>query len=86
MHKVSLKFHQRGVTQKLRKAEIFFVRIAIKFHEDIPYGYLVMACTRTVWKKKSNQRESNNFCKQHAIVLIHIAMKFIQIFNMVTKL
>ena len=41
MHKFSLKFHQREVTQKL----------------IIPYGYLVMERTRIVWKKKTNQRE-----------------------------
>ena len=41
------------VTQKLRKGEQSFlyvtdclnlIHIAIKFHQDIPYGYLVMAC------------------------------------------
>ena len=48
MYKVSLKFHQRKVTQKLRKGEHSFlqathrlnlIHIAIKFHQDIPYGY-----------------------------------------------
>ena len=46
------KISQREVTQKLRKGEQSFLKvrdclnlihIAIKFHHDIPYGYLVMA-------------------------------------------
>ena len=53
------KISSKEVTQKLRA--IFFlyvthglnlIHIAIKFHQDIPYGYLVKACTRIVWKKK----------------------------------
>ena len=31
------------------------IHIAIKFHQDIPYGYLVMACRDSV--KTSNQME-----------------------------
>ena len=59
MHKASLKFNQIEVTQKLRKGEQSFlyathhlnlIHIAIKFNQDIPYGYLVMAHTRRVWK------------------------------------
>ena len=26
---------------------IFLIHIDFRFHEDIPYGYLIMACTRT---------------------------------------
>ena len=57
MHKVSLKFNQREVTQKVRKKEQLFLRvtrrldliyISIKFHQDISYGYRVMMCTMIV--------------------------------------
>ena len=57
MHKVSQKFSQREVTQKVRKGEqlllhatyrLDLIYIAIKFHEDISYGYRVMVCTRIV--------------------------------------
>ena len=45
MHKVSLKFHKKEVTQKMRKGDQSFlytthhlnlIHIAIKFHQDIP--------------------------------------------------
>ena len=50
--------YQREVTQTLRKREhgsflyvthcLDLIHIAIKFHQDIPYGYLVMARIRIV--------------------------------------
>ena len=58
------KTNQREVTQKLRMREQSFlyathcldlIHIAIKFHQNIPYGYLVMASIRIVRKKKINQ-------------------------------
>ena len=53
--------------------------IAIKF-QDTPYGYLIVASTRIVWKK-SNQREVYQKVRQGeqltgCLDLIHIAMKF----------
>ena len=50
------KTYQREVIQKLRKGEnllfvlyvthwLSLIHIAIKFHQDIPYGYLLMVCT-----------------------------------------
>ena len=65
-HKVSQKFNQREATQKLRKGEQSFlhatrcpdlIHIVIKFHQDIPYGYLVMACIRIVWRKKKKKKK-----------------------------
>ena len=54
--------NQKEGTQKLRKGEqsFFFlypthhldlIHIAIEFHQDIPYGDLVVACTKIVWQK-----------------------------------
>ena len=69
MHKYSVKkkTSQRDVTQKLRKEKTFFflyatrsldlIHIAVKFHQDIPYAYLVMECISIVWKKKPSQSE-----------------------------
>ena len=114
LHKVSLKFYQREVTQKLRKGEQSFlyaiyhlnlihiaikfhrysiwlpsygthkdstdvkykskgsnsetkkrraatccldlIHTAMKFHQNIPYSYLIMACTRIVYEKKTYQK------------------------------
>ena len=87
------KISSKGRTQKLRKGEQTFmylthrlnlIHIAVKFHLDIPYGYLVMAHTMIVWKKKSNQREVTQKVRKgeqpflHAtrrLDLIHIVMK-----------
>ena len=53
------KINKRGITCKIRKKEQSFscvshghdlVHIPIKLHEDIPYGYRVMACTRMFGK------------------------------------
>ena len=58
-----VKTNQREVTQKLRKKEQSFlyathsldlIHNVIKFHQDILYGFLVMALIRTVWEKKTN--------------------------------
>ena len=57
---VCKKTNQRAVTQKLRnfkgRAIIFvcnsrvdLIHIAMKFHQNIPYGYLVMPGTRNVY-------------------------------------
>ena len=52
------KTNQKAVTQKLRKGEQPFlyatcrldlIHIAMKFHQNIPYGYLVMVHTRIVY-------------------------------------
>ena len=60
------------------------IHIAIKFHQDIPNGYLVMACIRIVWKKK-NQREVTQkqrkgdqsfLYTKHCLNLMHTAIKF----------
>ena len=68
MYKASLKFYQREVTQKLRKGEQSFlyvthylnlIHIDIKFNQDIPYGYLGMACTRIVWKLQMCQYDTD---------------------------
>ena len=54
---VGKKINQREVTQKLRKGEQSFlyvtnclnlIHITIKFHQDIPYGYLLMVPKRLV--------------------------------------
>ena len=49
----SEKNNQREVTHKLRTVTngLSLIHIAIKFHQGIPYGYLVMACIYIVWKK-----------------------------------
>ena len=50
--------NQRAVTQKLRKKEQPFlyvtccldlIHIAMKFHQNFPYGYVVMVRTKTVY-------------------------------------
>ena len=93
MHKVNLKFHQMDVTQKLRKEEQSFlysthrlnlIHIAIKLHQDIPYGYLVMACARIVWKEILSERRNSESKKGResflhmtcCLGLIYIALKF----------
>ena len=51
--------NQKTVTQKQRKRKqscliaphCLLIHITIKFHQDIPYGYLVMARILIVWKK-----------------------------------
>ena len=51
-YKDSQKINQREVTQKLKKGEqsvyathsLNFIHIAIKFHQDIQYGHLIVAC------------------------------------------
>ena len=62
------KISSYEVTQKLRKGEHLFlykthrlnlIHIAIKFHQDVPYGYLVMAHIRIVWEKNL-MKESNS--------------------------
>ena len=54
-------FNQREVSQKVGKEEKSFlyathcpnlIHTAIKFHQDIPYGFLVIARTMIVWKIK----------------------------------
>ena len=54
------KFNQRGITQKLRKEEQSFlctthcpnlIHIPLKLHEDNPYSYCVMECTRMFDKR-----------------------------------
>ena len=67
MHKVSLRFHQKEVTQKLGKGEqsflyethrLYLIHIAIKFHLDMPYGYLSYGMHKdSMGKKQSNQKE-----------------------------
>ena len=68
MYKAILKFYQREVTQKLRKEEQSFlyvthhlnlIHIAIKFNQDIPYGYLGMPCTRIVWELQMCQYDTD---------------------------
>ena len=88
MPKVSQKFNQREVTQKVRKGEQLFLHatrcldliyIAIKFHQDISYSHQVMVHTERP-KKGSN----SEIQKMRAIILyttysfnlILIALKF----------
>ena len=56
-HKDSVKKNQREVTWKQRKGDqsvlhathrLNLMYFAMKFHEDIPYGYLLMVPTRSV--------------------------------------
>ena len=88
MHKVSLKCHQREITQKLRKGEQSFLYAtqphAINYHQDIPYGYLVMVRTRIVGEKsyqrkviqKVRKGEQSFLHKTRRLDQIHIAMTF----------
>ena len=55
---------------------------AIKYHQDIPYGYIDMASTRIVWNK-TNQRAITQKVREQTFLhatghldLIHIAIKF----------
>ena len=63
------------------------IHIVIKFHQDILYGYLVMACIRIVSEKKNYQREVTQKLRKgelsflyvtHHLNLIHIVIKFYQ--------
>ena len=72
MLKVSLKFHQREVTQKLRKGEQYLmyqkyrlnlIHIAINFHQVFPYSDLVMARTWIVWKISYQREETQKVRK-----------------------
>ena len=58
-HKISQKFHQREVTQRLKKEEQSFlhathplnlIHIAVKFHQDISYGNQILVRIRPVKK------------------------------------
>ena len=65
-----------------------FIHIAIKFHQDIPYGYIPSYGTRIdSVGKKINQREVTQKLRKgeqsflyvtHCLELIHIAIKFHQ--------
>ena len=57
---------KREVTKKVRKGEqsfmhvtcrLYLIYIAIKFHQDILYCYLIMACKRVVWKKLTKGKQ-----------------------------
>ena len=57
--------------------------IAIKFHQDVPYGYLVTAHILIVWKKhqrkvtqKLRKREQSFLYATHCLDLIHIAIQY----------
>ena len=52
------KINQREVTQKLTNC-LNLIHIAVKFHQDIQYGYLVMTHIRKVWKKNNNKKQTN---------------------------
>ena len=64
---VCKKTNQRAVTQKLGKGKQPFlymsrrldlIHIAMKFHQTIPYGYLVMTHTRKVCKITNQRAET----------------------------
>ena len=79
MYKVSQKFYQWEVTQKVRKGEqlllhvtccLNLIYIAIKFHLDISYYYQVMVCTKIVGKKKIIKGSTSETKKGRAIIFV----------------
>ena len=70
------------------------IHITIKFHQEILYGYLVIARIRIVWKKNikgnllgNTESKTNHFCMQHTALTSYTLPKtFIKIFHIVTYL
>ena len=69
------KSNQKAVIQKLRKGEqpflyasycLVLVHIAMKFHKNVPYSYLVMARTRIVY---TGQMDGQTARQSHSIIL-----------------
>lgn len=87
--RTALEINQRDLIPKVMKEEQLFlyqahrlniIHIVIKFHQDIPYGSLLMACTRN----RNQSKECNSKSKgmqsllqvTYHVNLIYIAIKF----------
>ena len=91
VHKKSLRRMDKR-TAGQRQSCLDLIHISMKFHQNIPYGYLVLACTRKVYAEWTNGQLNNAIAsyvcffqnRRIKLRLIHVSSPKITIFTLNT--